>query len=148
MTVTIDPRLFALPVKADQTDDKHPEVLREWTQDGHRTPPNWYHVAAYTAKGHIMQLLRERHHDDSDRTQLLNRTIYWHVSEEYVREVGRQLLAGERQAFAWSIGNSRFVAYPVGHVIISWCDDAGEVHDIEKIMAPDKPVEADTEDPS
>lgn len=146
MTTTIDPRLMRLPLKADMSTDKHPEVLREWTDHGYETPKGWYHVAAYTKDGMLLQMLRERLHPtekegEAPRTTTLCRGIYWHIDKPYVEEVARQLLHGEREAFAFSVSSSRFVPYSVGYVIITWCDEDGTHHDGEPIMAPEsRPV--------
>lgn len=144
----MDPRMMTLPIKADQSSDGHPDALLEWVTDGHTTPRTWYHLAAYTAKGHLMMILRERIHGEDarkgkegvDRTTLVNRGIYWHVVKEFVEEVARQLREGERQAFAWSTGNNRFVGYPVGYTVVSYChdDEAGTWEHGEPVHAPEK----------
>lgn len=131
----MDTRFLLLPLKADQSDDGHAEVLREWTRDGFTTPPAWYHLSAYTATDQILVLLRERI-NDQDATMMLCRGVFWHVSRDYLAEVARQLREGQRQAFAFSTSENRYRAYPVHYTRITRVDDDGEWHPEEPVLSP------------
>jgi hypothetical protein len=140
----MDRRFLLLPLKADQSTDLHPEILREWTRDGFETPPGWYHVSAYTDTDQILMMLRERI-NDKDETIRLCRGVYWHISPEYVGEVARQLREGERQAFSFNLSSNRYVPYPVAYTRITECSVDGAWLTGDPVFAPkDRKVSPET----
>lgn len=86
--------------------DGHPDPLYTWADHGDGTPRGWFELCAFTGYGHVLLIqcieYRTLHPYKTEAVNLLA-PVYWHPSPEYVREIGRQMLEGQRACFAWNI---------------------------------------------